>query len=156
MKSILRRIQKLERARAPARASAQGRDIFAAMEAGRQRVEKYRKESGECEVVGGVRLQVPASRIASRGGVVEILNRARDLGWRQSIFDNCQAASAEMGHAVTEQERAAAQTHAAELERRCQKLGFASSQAFLHHCQEEGWLPGDSGKQTHPRKRNHS
>jgi hypothetical protein len=155
MKSILRRIQKLEHGCTPARDSTQGRDILAAIEAGRQRVEKYRKERGECEV-GGVRLQVPASLTASLGGIVARLHWARGLAWRQSLFDECQAASAEMGRAVTEQDRAAAQTHSAERERQCQKYGFASSQAFLRNCRKEGWLPGDSGKQTHPRKRNHS
>jgi hypothetical protein len=72
------------------------------------------------------------------------LNGGRDLHWRQSLFEECQATSADMGLAVTEQERAAAQAHCAALELRCQRYSFASSQVFLQNCRDLGWLSCES------------
>ena len=93
------------------------------------------------EPEGGVRLRIPAFRpVRLRDEIVQRLNAARDLHWRQSLFDECQATAAEMGRAVTEQERAAAQAHCSELELRCQKQGFASSPVFLQNCRDQGWL----------------
>ena len=135
MKSIARRIKRLE-SRESRQQRDEAADLMMRVEQGRKRVDAMDREPA-----GGVRLRIPAFRPASlRDGIVQRLHAGRDLCWRQSLFDECQATAAEMGRAVTEQERAAAQARCAELELRCQKYRFASSPVFLQNCRDQGWL----------------
>jgi hypothetical protein len=140
MNSIARRLRKLERLELRHRAEP-GPSLAAIL------LERRRRSgiAESREPKGGVRLQIPAFPASLRGpGLAAILIAARDLSWRQSLFDECQATSAEMGRAVTQQERADAQARCAELELRCQKYPFASIQAFLQNCRDEGWLSSES------------
>lgn len=134
MKSIARRIKRLE-GREIRQQRAESTDLIIRMEQARKRIIA---EDGEPE--GGVRLRIPAFRRLRDSGIIERLHAGRELCWRQSLFDECQATAAEMGRAVTEQERAAAQAHCSELELQCQKHGFVSSPVFLQNCRDQGWL----------------
>jgi hypothetical protein len=139
MNAITRRLRKLEKLEFRHRAEP-GPSLAAIM------LERRRKREIADEPEGGVRLRIPAFRpVGLRGpGLAECLNAGRDLCWRQSLFDQCQATSAETGRALTEQDRAAAQAHCAELELRCQKYGFASTPVFLQNCRDQGWLSCES------------
>jgi hypothetical protein len=140
MKSIARRIKRLE-SREVQQQREESTDLIIRLEQARKRIIAEDRAEGR-EPEGGVRLRIPAFRPASRlcDEIVQRLHAGRDLCWRQRLFDECQATAAEMGRAVTEQERAAAQARCAELELRCQKQGFASSPVFLQNCRDQGWL----------------
>jgi hypothetical protein len=141
MKAIARRLKKLEDLEFQHREAGPTWWAIRLEQARKSRIAADREPAGR-EPEGGVRLRIPAFRPASLRGpaIVERLHAGRDLRWRQSLFEECQATSAETGRAVTEQERAAAEAHCAELEVRCQKHGFVSSPVFLQNCRDKGWL----------------
>jgi hypothetical protein len=143
MKDISRRLRLLEErlGLGPAVESWETRELRLRLKAAGLRSEAHVFAKGPEK---GVRLRIPALLKASFPYPVQRLNAARDLYWRQSLFDECQATSAEMGLAVTERERAAAQAHCAELELQCQRSNFASSQVFLQDCRDRGWLSCES------------
>ena len=141
MTSLARRIQKLEQTKFSPEEQARTRALLARLEAARRRVAAVRV-SGD-----NVRLQIPPERkIEARrrpDAIVAILHLGRTRAGRQSLFEKCRLALAQTGQA-TDQDRAAAQADYAAVERDCQQKGFASIEAFMQNCREEGWLPGDS------------
>jgi hypothetical protein len=149
MKAILRR--KFERIRQPPSEPAHALTNAAAIIGSRRRHGELNPASrAACEE--GIRLQIPGSRFARRrsSSIAAPIVPARELFCRQRCFRDCQAASTEMSRAVTEQARAAAQTRSVEFERECQSYSFASCQAFLGNCGQDG-LPT---KQTPKQKGN--
>ena len=141
MRAIERRLRRLEERFGPPLETWQTRELLARLEAARRRVAAVRV-SGD-----NVRLQIPPERkIEARrrpDWIVASLHLGRTRAWRQSLFEKCRLALAQTGQA-TDQDRAAAQADYAAVERDCQQKGFASIEAFMQNCRDEGWLPGDS------------
>ena len=140
MTSLARRIQKLEQPKFLPEEQARTRELLARLEAAR-RVAPV-PVSGD-----NVRLRIPPERKIEerrrRESIVAVLHLGRTRAWRQSLFEKCRLALAQTGQA-TDQDRADAQADSAAVERDCQEKGFASIEAFMQNCRDEGWLPGDS------------
>lgn len=130
MKNMGRRLKNLEKAIMPAAETTESRYLQKHLEAAHRRLRECGYEEPQR---GDIRLHVPVARKNSNLGAR--LQLARELGRRQSLFDQCQAVS---WASAAPAERSAARAQAVEL---CVREGFASIEGFIQNCRDEGWLP---------------
>lgn len=143
LKQFERRLQRLE----ALLAEDQKRERFSRgwlqrLEDGRRRVRQM-MASLYPDYAQSLSLQIPESlkQAARQAGIAPMLNLGRDRVWRTTLAKRCYAVTVALNRAQTEEDRAEAQRQSAELERRCQRYRYASSDAFVAELREQGWLP---------------